>query len=197
MTLKKDKIISTIGIVILCFLFHFIYEWIPSTLTSISSEAFSNVLALNAIDFTDTNVITIGSKAFAYSSGATTEGRAIGLNSVTLSPTITSIASDAFTGCDMISKINIYNQQQIDVFQNAFIDSINRPTNQLLHDQTTGSLNKLTITSSSAAEGISIPNSFSVSARAIHSFLHVEYLEFDDHILFIWLLAYLPDKGVT
>ena len=35
MTLKKDKIISTIGIIILCFLFHFIYEWIPSTLTSI------------------------------------------------------------------------------------------------------------------------------------------------------------------
>ena len=35
MTLKKDKIISTIGIVILCFLFHFIYEWIPSTITSI------------------------------------------------------------------------------------------------------------------------------------------------------------------
>ena len=35
MTLKKDKIISTIGIIILCFLFHFLYEWIPSTLTSI------------------------------------------------------------------------------------------------------------------------------------------------------------------
>lgn len=35
MTLKKDKIISAIGIVILCFLFHFLYEWFPSTITSI------------------------------------------------------------------------------------------------------------------------------------------------------------------
>ena len=35
MTLKKDKIISTIGIIILCFLFHFLYEWVPSTITAI------------------------------------------------------------------------------------------------------------------------------------------------------------------
>ena len=35
MTLKKDKIISTIGIILLCFLFHFLYEWIPNTITSI------------------------------------------------------------------------------------------------------------------------------------------------------------------
>jgi hypothetical protein len=33
MTLKKTKIISTIGIFLLCFLFHFIYEWIPNTFT--------------------------------------------------------------------------------------------------------------------------------------------------------------------
>ena len=35
MTLKKTRIINTISIFILCFLFHFIYEIIPSTLTSI------------------------------------------------------------------------------------------------------------------------------------------------------------------
>ena len=35
MNLKKTKIISTIGIFLLCFLFHFIYEWITSTITSI------------------------------------------------------------------------------------------------------------------------------------------------------------------
>ena len=35
MTLKKTKIISTIGIFLLCFLFHFIYDWLPCTLTAI------------------------------------------------------------------------------------------------------------------------------------------------------------------
>lgn len=35
MTLKKSRIISTIGIFLLCFLFHFIYDWFPSTLTAI------------------------------------------------------------------------------------------------------------------------------------------------------------------
>lgn len=35
MTLKKSKIISTIGIFLLCFLFHFIYGWLPSTLTAV------------------------------------------------------------------------------------------------------------------------------------------------------------------
>ena len=35
MTLKKTRIISIISIFILCFLFHFIYEIIPCTLTSI------------------------------------------------------------------------------------------------------------------------------------------------------------------
>ena len=35
MSLKKVKIISSIGIFLLCFLFHFIYEWIPNTVTSI------------------------------------------------------------------------------------------------------------------------------------------------------------------
>lgn len=35
MNLKLDKIIAIIGIFVLSFLFHFIYEWIPNTLTSI------------------------------------------------------------------------------------------------------------------------------------------------------------------
>ena len=35
MTLKKTRIISTIGIFLLCFLFHFIYEWLPSTFTAV------------------------------------------------------------------------------------------------------------------------------------------------------------------
>jgi len=35
MTLKRSRIISSIGIFLLCFLFHFIYEWVPSTLTAI------------------------------------------------------------------------------------------------------------------------------------------------------------------
>ena len=35
MTLKKTRIISTIGIFLLCFLFHFIYDWIPSYITAI------------------------------------------------------------------------------------------------------------------------------------------------------------------
>ena len=35
MTLKRTRIISTIGIFLLCFLFHFIYDWFPSTLTLI------------------------------------------------------------------------------------------------------------------------------------------------------------------
>ena len=35
MNLKKSRYISTIGIFLLCFLFHFIYEWIPSTITAI------------------------------------------------------------------------------------------------------------------------------------------------------------------
>ena len=35
MTLKRSRIISTIGIFLLCFLFHFIYDWIPSYITAI------------------------------------------------------------------------------------------------------------------------------------------------------------------
>ena len=35
MTLKKSRIISTIGIFLLCFLFHFIYGWLPSSITAI------------------------------------------------------------------------------------------------------------------------------------------------------------------
>ena len=35
MTLKKTRIISTIGIFLLCFLFHFIYDWLPCALTEI------------------------------------------------------------------------------------------------------------------------------------------------------------------
>ena len=35
MNLKKSRIISVIGIFLLCFLFHFIYEWIPNSLTAI------------------------------------------------------------------------------------------------------------------------------------------------------------------
>lgn len=35
MNLKKSRIISTIGIFSLCFLFHFIYDWIPCTITAI------------------------------------------------------------------------------------------------------------------------------------------------------------------
>ena len=35
MTLKKSRIISTVGIFLLCFLFHFMYDWIPSFITTI------------------------------------------------------------------------------------------------------------------------------------------------------------------
>jgi len=35
MNLKKSRIISTIGIFLLCFLFHFIYDWLPSSITAI------------------------------------------------------------------------------------------------------------------------------------------------------------------
>ena len=35
MNLKKAKIISVIGIFILCFIFHFVYEFLPSTITAI------------------------------------------------------------------------------------------------------------------------------------------------------------------
>ena len=35
MNLKKSKFISTIGIFSLCFLFHFIYQWLPCSITSI------------------------------------------------------------------------------------------------------------------------------------------------------------------
>lgn len=35
MNLKRSRIISTIGIFLLCFLFHFIYEWLPSSITAI------------------------------------------------------------------------------------------------------------------------------------------------------------------
>ena len=35
MNLKRSRIISTIGIFLLCFLFHFIYNWIPSSITAI------------------------------------------------------------------------------------------------------------------------------------------------------------------
>ena len=35
MNLKKSRIISTISIFLLCFLFHFIYEWLPSSITAI------------------------------------------------------------------------------------------------------------------------------------------------------------------
>ena len=35
MTLKRSRFISTIGIFALCFLFHFIYSWIPCSLTAI------------------------------------------------------------------------------------------------------------------------------------------------------------------
>ena len=35
MTLKKTRIISTIGIFLLCFLFHFIYQWLPCSITAI------------------------------------------------------------------------------------------------------------------------------------------------------------------
>ncbi len=35
MTLKKSRIISTIGIFLLCFLFHFMYDWFPCYFTTI------------------------------------------------------------------------------------------------------------------------------------------------------------------
>lgn len=35
MTLKKSRIISTIGIFLLCFLFHFLFDWLPSSITAI------------------------------------------------------------------------------------------------------------------------------------------------------------------
>lgn len=35
MNLKRSRIISTIGIFLLCFLFHFIYNWLPSSITAI------------------------------------------------------------------------------------------------------------------------------------------------------------------
>ena len=35
MNLKRSKILSIIGIFLLCFLFHFIYEWLPSGITAI------------------------------------------------------------------------------------------------------------------------------------------------------------------
>ena len=35
MTLKRTRIISTIGIFLLCFSFHFIYDWIPNYITAI------------------------------------------------------------------------------------------------------------------------------------------------------------------
>ena len=35
MTLKRSRIISTISIFLLCFLFHFIYDWIPNYITAI------------------------------------------------------------------------------------------------------------------------------------------------------------------
>ena len=35
MNLKKSRIISIIGIFLLCFLSHFLYEWIPSSITAI------------------------------------------------------------------------------------------------------------------------------------------------------------------
>ena len=35
MTLKRSRIISTIGIFLLCFLFHFIYDWFSSFITAI------------------------------------------------------------------------------------------------------------------------------------------------------------------
>ena len=35
MSLKKSRIISTIGIFLLCFLFHFIYDWLPCTFTAV------------------------------------------------------------------------------------------------------------------------------------------------------------------
>ena len=35
MTLKRSRIISTIGIFLLCFLFHFIYQWLPCSITAI------------------------------------------------------------------------------------------------------------------------------------------------------------------
>ena len=35
MTLKRSRIISSIGIFLLCFLFHFIYDWIPSYIMAI------------------------------------------------------------------------------------------------------------------------------------------------------------------
>lgn len=35
MNLKKSRIISTIGIFLLCFLFHFIYNWLPCGITAI------------------------------------------------------------------------------------------------------------------------------------------------------------------
>ena len=35
MTLKKSRIISTIGIFLVCFLFHFLYSWLPSSITAI------------------------------------------------------------------------------------------------------------------------------------------------------------------
>lgn len=35
MNLKRTRIISTIGIFLLCFLFHFIFKWLPSNITAI------------------------------------------------------------------------------------------------------------------------------------------------------------------
>lgn len=62
MTIKKTRIISSIGIFLLCFLFHFIYEWFPNSLTSIFFPVnesiwehmkllFTSVVAYGIIDY--------------------------------------------------------------------------------------------------------------------------------------------------
>ena len=62
MTLKKTKIISCIGIFVLCFIFHFVYKLIPCTLTAIFFPVnesiwehvkliFTSIIACGIIDY--------------------------------------------------------------------------------------------------------------------------------------------------
>ena len=59
MSLKASRITSIIGIFLLCFLFHSMYEWIPNTLTAIFFPVNESIWEHMKLIFTSTIVYGI------------------------------------------------------------------------------------------------------------------------------------------
>jgi hypothetical protein len=111
MSKKKLKLIGIIISFIICFPFHFVYDKVPSFLTSIffpnrltkvEMYAFENCENLKSITIPD-SVTSIGYAAFYGCSG---------LESITIPNSVTSIGDVAFYYCPSLTTVNFTGTEQ-------------------------------------------------------------------------------------